>query len=202
MFTVNIYFKHISISNSSNQSIFCDYTFICERKLSWPPPSCVADGLLTYDPPPPDTHRACKEASNRWTIDPKPGVWWGRVWVSSLTPALRWNRPTELTLNWEQTRSRRQIIRSVLCWSVRTLLNQSFGVWSLVNITGNGHFSDYNHNVQWAWSMMQHTRQDAVEDANMLIILWSRWMSQSYSLYSCPSFNVLVTFNIANFNSI
>ena len=133
MFTVNIYFKQIYISNSSNQSIFCDYTFICERKLSWPPPSCVADGLLTYDPPPPDTHRACKEASNRWTIDPKPGVWWGRVWVSSLTPALRWNRPTELTLNWEQTRSRRQIIRSVLCWSVRTLLNQSLGVWSLVN---------------------------------------------------------------------
>ena len=84
MFTVNIYFKHISISNSSNQSIFCDYTFICDRKLSWPPPSCVADGLLTYDPPPPDTHRACKEASNRWTIDPKPGVWWGRVGVGVL----------------------------------------------------------------------------------------------------------------------
>ena len=41
--------------------------------------------------------------------------------------------------------------------------------------------------------MMQHTRQEGVEAANMLIILWSRWMSQSYSLYSCPSFNALVT---------
>ena len=50
--------------------------------------------------------------------------------------------------------------------------------------------------------MMQHTRQDGVEAANMLIILWSRWMPQSYSLYSCPTFNALVTRSITSLGNI
>ena len=50
--------------------------------------------------------------------------------------------------------------------------------------------------------MMQHTGQDGVEAANMLIILWSRWMPQSYSLYSCPTFNAHITKNITSLGNI
>ena len=52
---------------------------------------------------------------------------------------------------------------------------------------------------------MQQTRQDGVEAANMLIILRSRWMPQlpqSYSLYSCPTFNALVTRSITSLGNI
>ena len=53
--------------------------------------------------------------------------------------------------------------------------------------------------------MMQQTRQDGVEAANMLIILRSRWMPQlpqSYSLYSCPTFNAHITRNITSLGNI
>ena len=50
--------------------------------------------------------------------------------------------------------------------------------------------------------MMQQTRQDGVEAANMLIILRSRWMPQSYSLNACPTFNALVTRSITSLGNI